>query len=270
MHLDVSDRDRHSTSRGFRNRIGSPHLNCDHFDRRLLRRLPRVATTQVPAPPEQRLRSKASGSAEGLRRFSRALECRDQFSPFPRPFAHAHAREVSNNPGAAGSRLGARYPGRLRSFGGLRRLLDDTIALRQRAHRFRKRDRRADLNRRRETVRYAGVLAPASAWRARIAPRAKAAAQLAKATTTERPKRAGTTYRPWAELLARTFSVDVLECPNCRGRMKLIALVKDPKQISRFLSHLGEPTDAPRRAANRGPPFWKSTVLRQRALGQVA
>jgi len=166
-------------------------------------------------------------------------------------------------PGSVGPRGGV---GEL----GLRRLLDDTIALRQRAHRFRKRDRRADLNRRRETVRYAGVLAPASAWRARIAPRAKAAAQLAKATTTERPKRAGTTYRPWAELLARTFSVDVLECPNCRGRMKLIALVKDPKQISRFLSHLGEPTDAPRRAANRGPPFWKSTVLRQRALGQVA
>ncbi len=52
--------------------------------------------------------------------------------------------------------------------------------------------------------------------------------------------------------------------------MKLIALVKDSKQISRFLTHLGDPTDAPRRAPNRGPPFWKSTVLRQRALGQVA
>ena len=123
------------------------------------------------------------------------------------------------------------------------------------------------------TVKYAGVLAPASAWRARIAPRAKAARALdetTKATTTERPKRAGTTYRPWAELLARTFAVDVLECPKCHGRMKLIALVKDPRQISRFLTHLGEPTDPPRRAPNRGPPFWKSTVLRQRALGQVA
>ena len=119
-------------------------------------------------------------------------------------------------------------------------------------------------------VKYAGVLAPASAWRARIAPRAKAAVELAKATTAERPKREGSTYRPWAELLARTFSVDVLECPTCHRRMKLIALVKDPKQISRFLTHLGEPTDAPRRAPNRGPPFWKSTVLRQRAIGQVA
>ncbi|MEJ7570352.1 MAG: hypothetical protein WKF41_19080 [Gaiellaceae bacterium] len=27
------------------------------------------------------------------------------------------------------------------------------------------------------------------------------------------------TYRAWAELLARTFEVDVLECPSCKGRM---------------------------------------------------
>ena len=52
--------------------------------------------------------------------------------------------------------------------------------------------------------------------------------------------------------------------------MKLLALVKDPNQISRFLKHLGEPTDVGGRAPNRGPPFWKSTVLRQRALGQLA
>ena len=91
-----------------------------------------------------------------------------------------------------------------------------------------------------------------------------------EAQAAEPTKRASTSYRPWAELLARTFSVDVLECPKCHGRMKLIALVKDIKQISRFLTHLGEPTDAPRRAPSRGPPFWKSTVLRQRAIGQVA
>jgi hypothetical protein len=34
------------------------------------------------------------------------------------------------------------------------------------------------------------------------------------------------TYRPWAELLARTFAVDVLQC---KGRMKLLAVVSDPK-----------------------------------------
>src|SRR5664279_3647261 len=78
------------------------------------------------------------------------------------------------------------------------------------------------------TVKYAGVLAPASTWRARIAPRPKPVAgatdDTAKAIATESPKRAGSTYRPWAELLARTFAVDVLECPKCQGRMRLTAL----------------------------------------------
>ncbi len=71
-----------------------------------------------------------------------------------------------------------------------------------------------------DTVKYAGVLAPASAWRARITPRPKAAPEETTAQADDAPKRAGSTYRPWAELLARMFAVDVLECPKCKGRMK--------------------------------------------------
>ena len=40
------------------------------------------------------------------------------------------------------------------------------------------------------------------------------------------PRRAST-YRPWAELLKRTFGVDVLECPTCRGRMRLVAMLTE-------------------------------------------
>ncbi|WP_437575327.1 protein-glutamine glutaminase family protein [Sorangium sp. So ce887] len=36
--------------------------------------------------------------------------------------------------------------------------------------------------------------------------------------------RVGGGYRPWAELLRRTFALDVLECPACKGRMKLVAI----------------------------------------------
>ena len=32
-------------------------------------------------------------------------------------------------------------------------------------------------------------------------------------------------YRPWAELLRRTFGFDVLACPRCHGRMRLLAMV---------------------------------------------
>ena len=63
---------------------------------------------------------------------------------------------------------------------------------------------------------------------------------------------------------------DVLECPQCHGRMKLLAMVTDEREVTRYLAHLGEPTNVPARASSRGPPYWKSTVLRRKALDEVA
>jgi hypothetical protein len=79
------------------------------------------------------------------------------------------------------------------------------------------------------TIRYAGVLAPASPWRGRLAPQPPEAP--AASDERDRPVHAGG-YRPWAELLARSFAVDVLACPTCQGRMKLLAMVKDPASIA--------------------------------------
>lgn len=72
------------------------------------------------------------------------------------------------------------------------------------------------------------------------------------------------------ELLKRTFDFDVLSCPNCGGRVMLLALITDSKGVARYLRAMGEPTDVPRRSPSRGPPFWRSTVLRRKALGDVA
>ena len=47
--------------------------------------------------------------------------------------------------------------------------------------------------------------------------------------------------------------------------MKLVAIVTDPGSIKRVLRHLGEPTDPPAREPARGPPYWKSRVLRRSA-----
>ncbi len=140
------------------------------------------------------------------------------------------------------------------------------------------------------TVRYAGVLAPASKLRLRIVPERPtppAPTDDLDASAAPTPKRGGCRYRPWAELLKRTctslrsvvlhglrplrglrpfrFGVDVLECPTCKGRRKLLAVVTKPKSIERILRHLGEPTEPPTRAPARGPPFWKSSVLRRSA-----
>jgi Putative transposase len=114
------------------------------------------------------------------------------------------------------------------------------------------------------TVKYAGVLAPASPWRSRLAPQTPQAAAVG-----DKPGRSDHAggYRPWAELLARTFSVDVLACPRCQGRMKRLALVKGPASIARYLATVGEATEVPRRSPGRGPPYWKSRVLRRQVLG---
>jgi hypothetical protein len=77
------------------------------------------------------------------------------------------------------------------------------------------------------------------------------------------PKPTGGRYRPWAELLKRTFSIDVLQCERCHGRLRLVAMVTDDKSIIRFLNKLGEPTEPPPRLPARGPPYWKSHALRR-------
>jgi len=43
----------------------------------------------------------------------------------------------------------------------------------------------------------------------------------------------------WAELLQRVFAVDVLACPRCGSRMRLIATIEDPRVVRRILTHLG-------------------------------
>jgi len=113
------------------------------------------------------------------------------------------------------------------------------------------------------TVRYAGVLAPASPWRPRVVPLKQAPAPSDEAGQQKR----ASSYWPWAELLARTFAVDVLACPQCQGRMRLLALVKEPTSIGRYLTAIGEPAEVPPRSPGRGPPYWKSRVLRRQAHG---
>ena len=102
-------------------------------------------------------------------------------------------------------------------------------------------------------VRYHGVLAPNAADRQQIVPGPR---------EEERPVAddgAGTTgprcYRlTWAVLLARVFRVDVTLCPDCGGRMKIIAALTDPKSIHSYLRGVGLPSRAPPIAPVRRRP----------------
>ena len=129
------------------------------------------------------------------------------------------------------------------------------------------------------------LLASASPWRPYIAPDDEAPASA-------EPERTGPLdgYRPWAELLARTFAVDVppgeaSRWPKARLRAPQLSRLPGahdaargdqgvreqreacPRGIARYLAHVGEMTEVPRRSPDRGPPHWKSRVLRLQALG---
>ena len=54
-------------------------------------------------------------------------------------------------------------------------------------------------------------------------------------------------------LLRRSFRVDVLECPKCHGRLRVLAVITEREPLRRILEHLGLPTQAPPLARARAP-----------------
>jgi hypothetical protein len=63
------------------------------------------------------------------------------------------------------------------------------------------------------------------------------------------PASDGSAVRPrrlaWADLLRRVFAVDVLECPRCGGRMRLLAAIQPPDATEAILDCLALPSRAP-------------------------
>ncbi|HEY4015236.1 MAG TPA: hypothetical protein VGM06_17955 [Polyangiaceae bacterium] len=57
----------------------------------------------------------------------------------------------------------------------------------------------------------------------------------------------------WANLLRRSFAADVLECPKCHGRLRVVAVITEREPVRRILAHLGLPTDLPPLAHTRDP-----------------
>lgn len=57
----------------------------------------------------------------------------------------------------------------------------------------------------------------------------------------------------WSELLRRTFDVDVLQCPKCHGRLRIIEAVVAADAARQILERVGLPSDAPRLVRARDP-----------------
>ena len=111
---------------------------------------------------------------------------------------------------------------------------------------------------RRPVTRYFGVLSSNSALRSRIIP-GSASPWPADAQDEETPAddtppvKRKSKYIPWNKLLRRTFNVDV-KCANCKGDLRLIALIKTAATIEKILAAMGLPTLPPAATPARAPP----------------
>lgn len=94
-------------------------------------------------------------------------------------------------------------------------------------------------------LRYHGLLAPNSKVRSKIVPEKS------------EEKKERTTYpgqSKWAELLKRSFAIEILNCSNCGGKMKVISTIQDLKVAKQILESMGEKSEPPIQAPPRAPP----------------
>lgn len=103
-------------------------------------------------------------------------------------------------------------------------------------------------------VRYHGILAPSAGWRPLVVPETRVCEASAHhdcpaggsetAIAKERGDCSPRNYS-WAQLLRRVFEVDVLGCPRCGGRMRILAAINSAEAIHKILDCLGLPTRPP-------------------------
>jgi hypothetical protein len=73
-----------------------------------------------------------------------------------------------------------------------------------------------------------------------------------EATPAEKPTRKSR-YIPWAELLRRTFAIEI-KCGKCGGPLRLIAPIKTREVIEKILVAMDLPADVPELHPARPPP----------------
>jgi hypothetical protein len=106
-------------------------------------------------------------------------------------------------------------------------------------------------------ILYHGVLAVNAAWRKRVVAYGRSGAASSKVdhpvTDLPQPKR-----KQWTDLMRRAFGYDLLSCPNCGGKMQLLACIMERGAIRKILAHLGLPPDpSALERARASPDAWE-------------
>ncbi len=120
-------------------------------------------------------------------------------------------------------------------------------------------------------VRYHGVLGPHGSVRRQVVPAREEGNSCAKVhgcgalpradrVHGEEAGQARSAHRDrtpridWATLMRRTLDLDVLACPRCDGRMRVIASITEPGAIQKILRAMKLSTEIPRPVPARPPP----------------
>ncbi|MGB5367100.1 MAG: transposase [Polyangiales bacterium] len=105
---------------------------------------------------------------------------------------------------------------------------------------------------------YHGVLAPNAKWRREVVDFGRPRVERVSSATT--PKKVGaSSNRSWAELMRCGLDIDVLECPDCGGRLRFVAAIMLSSAIRRILCHLGLSSQTLSSSRLRGRPPSSST-----------
>ncbi len=116
-----------------------------------------------------------------------------------------------------------------------------------------------------------GVLAPRARWRRRVVAYGRVAPDPTSASGSAAPlapapdgarERTKPRSWSWAALMHRAFGIDVLACPTCGGRLRLIAALHDPAVIRKILAHLGLSHSGP--SPGPAPPESSAAAPRSR------
>ena len=110
-------------------------------------------------------------------------------------------------------------------------------------------------------IRYHGVLAPGARGQSEIVPRPRDVADYAGGSTAHVSRPRSGRYLVWTELLRRVFEIDVLKCPTCGARLRLVSGILDGPSARRYLqgaSRTPEPAarPPPRQRDGRAAGAW--------------
>jgi len=94
-------------------------------------------------------------------------------------------------------------------------------------------------------TRFHGIFAPNSKHRHKIVPR-----RVRAGVDSDKP----VAPMSWAQRLKRVFAIDIENCPDCGGKLRVIACIEEPQLIAKILAHVRSRKAATAKAIARGPP----------------